>query len=447
MTQITLGFVPIARTTFDIPLAEAVIAQARASLANLNVPLVGPVGAVTTLEEAEAAAERLAADPPDVLVVFQATFADSTMLTALAERVTVPLLLWAVPEALTGGRLRLNSLCGINLGLHALRRLGRRADFVYAAPDDAEALRQVDSLLRAAYTRRQLVGARFGQVGDAPAGFPTCAYDSESLRRRFGVEVVPVALRERVFADVRALDPAVVEPIYAGLQARVAGLETVDEAATRGTLGVYAVLEALAGADDLRGLAVRCWPEFFTELGCAACGAVSMLNDARTPASCEADVHGTLTQYILQTISRQSAFGSDVVAVDDDNDALVLWHCGQAPLDMADPATAPGVTLHSNRRLPLLMQFTLKPGVVTIARLSAATGDYRLVIGRGEIVAGPPAFSGTSGRLRFDRPARDVLSTLLSEGLEHHVALTYGDHADALVALAAMLDLPVLTLC
>jgi L-fucose isomerase-like protein len=56
------------------------------------------------------------------------------------------------------------------------------------------------------------------------------------------------------------------------------------------------------------------------------------------------------------------------------------------------------------------------------------------------------SFTGTSGTLRFDRPAAKVLDTLLSEGLEHHVSLTYGDYVPALLALAKMLDLPVLRL-
>jgi hypothetical protein len=56
------------------------------------------------------------------------------------------------------------------------------------------------------------------------------------------------------------------------------------------------------------------------------------------------------------------------------------------------------------------------------------------------------SFTGTSGVLRFDRSAAEVLDTILSEGLEHHIALTYGDHLPAMSALATMLDLPVLRL-
>jgi L-fucose isomerase-like protein len=191
---------------------------------------------------------------------------------------------------------------------------------------------------------------------------------------------------------------------------------------------------------------VRCWPEFFTELGCAACGAMSMLSDELLPCSCEADVNGTVTQLMLQWLSGEPAFGTDVVSFDLDEDAVVVWHCGLAPLSMADPDVQPRATIHSNRQLPLLMEFPLKPGRVTLARLSEATGSYRLVVGTGEILQAPMSFTGTSGVLRFDRPAAEVLDIMLSEGLEHHVSLTYGDYEPALLALAKMLDLPILRL-
>jgi len=58
----------------------------------------------------------------------------------------------------------------------------------------------------------------------------------------------------------------------------------------------------------------------------------------------------------------------------------------------------------------------------------------------------PPSFSGTSGVLRFDNGATNVLDTILSEGLEHHLSFTYGDYIPALITLAKMLDIPVLQL-
>jgi hypothetical protein len=69
-----------------------------------------------------------------------------------------------------------------------------------------------------------------------------------------------------------------------------------------------------------------------------------------------------------------------------------------------------------------------------------------MLIGRGQIIRAPKSFSGTSGLLQFDRPAREILDGILEKGLEHHISLTYGDHTHELLLLAELLDIPVLQL-
>ncbi len=440
-----VGLVPLARTTFDIPLATQMTERVRARLAEAGLTLVGPNELVTDAERVRAAAGSLVDDPPDLLLVLQATFADSTMVMELTDLVDAPLLLWALPETPSGGRLRLNSLCGINLAAHALKRAGRRYDYLYAEADDDQALAKVDSLARAGRARRLLRQAQVGRIGEHPDGFDSCQFDGEALRQRFGLEVVQVALAD-LFNDIQAVDEPGVEVVLENISARLDGLDALDQTALRTSLRAYLAMDQLAQRQGLNGLAVRCWPEFFTQLGCAACGAMSMLSDQMIPCSCEVDVNGTITQFILQSLSGEPAFGSDLVSVDLEKDAAVLWHCGLAPLSMADPEFRPRGTIHSNRQLPLLMEFPLKPGRVTVARLSQADGAYRLVVGSGTMLRAPLSFSGTSGVLRFDRPVDQVLDTILQEGLEHHFSLTYGDHSPALFALGRMLDLPVLCL-
>lgn len=445
VSDLTVGFAPVARTTFDIPLAAELARRMRAALVGAGFTVIGDGALLTTLDEARAAAGTLSAASLDALLIFQATFADSTLVTALAAEIGAPLALWAVPEAPTGGRLRANALCGIMLGGHALRRAGRAYEAVYAGPDDPAALSRLDALARAGRAQRALSGARIGRVGAHPDGFETCIPHAEALRETLGVRLVQFDL-DTLFEQARAADPAAVEAVADALRGALANLDALDAPATRGTLAAYVALRDLAAQEGLAGLAVRCWPQFFTELGCAACGALSLLSDQRVPASCETDVNGASTLLLLQAISGGPAFDVDVVSVDFEADTTVVWHCGKAPLSMADPAFAPRGTVHSNRLKPLLMEFPLKPGRVTLARLSEADGAFRLVIGAGEMLAAPPSFGGTSGVLRFDRPARAVLETLLGEGLEHHLALTYGDHLDALLAFARLVDLPVLRL-
>jgi L-fucose isomerase-like protein len=448
MTQtipLLIGFMALARTTFDQELAAQMAHRVRLRL-QTAATVVGPQSLVIDKTAVVEAWCEMSDKPLDLLVVLQATFTDSTMLAALAEAVDVPLLIWAVPEARTGGRLRLNSFCGLNLAAHALTRAGYKYDYMYADPEATAALEKVQTIARAGRVRRLLRGARVGRIGEHPAGFETCDYDAEALKRRFGVEVMPIDLTQQIFDQARAVEPTAVAAAAEDLRTRLNGLEQLEPTASRKTLSTYVALRKFADQESLSGLAVRCWPEFFTDLGCAACGCMSLLSDEMLPCSCEADVNGTITQLILQWLSGEPAFGSDLVAFDAEENIAVLWHCGLAPLSMADPAVPPLAVNHPVRKLPLVMEFPLKPGVVTLARLSQANDQYRLVVGRGEMLQAPKSFSGTSGVLRFERPALDVLETIVSEGLEHHISLTYGDHVEPLLALARIFELPVLRL-
>jgi L-fucose isomerase-like protein len=154
---------------------------------------------------------------------------------------------------------------------------------------------------------------------------------------------------------------------------------------------------------------------------------------------------------MLQAISGETAFITDLVSIDAESDTGVLWHCGLAPVSMADPDVPVKATVHSNRKLPLLFEFPLKPGRVTLTRLhrfpeGAGQAGYRLVIGGGEMVQAPISFGGTNGVVRFDRPAEQVFDTVMNEGLEHHFCLTYGDFRRELAAFADLVGLPVLHL-
>ena len=326
MKKPRVAFLPIARTTFDIEFAKEVCDVSRKHLSQLPVNLDSQAELITDLQSVQNIAHSLAADPPDMLLVFQATFADSTMTTALVEKIDVPLVLWAVPEEHVGGRLRLNSLCGINLAAHALTRAGQLYATIFASPDDPQALEKVLSLALAGRARNAIRRDRLGRVGENPEGFETCLLDPDLIWQTFGLEVVQFDLEKDIFPLARKIESNRIDTIQTQLGGKVHGLGELEPKATRGTLSVYAALQQIAAHKRINGFAIRCWPEFFTEMGCAACGAMSMLSDEMVPCSCEADVNGTITQMILQSISETPAFGTDMVSVYDERDAILVWH-------------------------------------------------------------------------------------------------------------------------
>ena len=331
-SQHRIAFVPLARSTFDTTLAAEMAGCARRQLLNAGLDVIGPEQLVVDAPAVDAAITAID-QSSDLLLLFQASFADSSMALDIARAVDAPVILWAVPEAHSGGRLRLNSFCGINLAGHGLRRAQIDYEHLYAAPGDPQVIEKIVPLARAGYARRMLRQARVARFGDHPNGFEPCSYDAAGLRQRFGIEVERLELPQ-IFDAVRATGRDQTSAVLQAVGRRVAGLDQLDQKALHGTLGTYCVLRDLAQSRNFNGMAVRCWPEFFTDLGCAACGAMSLLTDEGVLCSCEADVNGTITQMILHWLSGEAAFGTDIVSADRERDAGVVWHCGiSATLD------------------------------------------------------------------------------------------------------------------
>jgi L-fucose isomerase-like protein len=450
LNKLQVAFFPLVRTTFDVGLAEEKIRQARENLLGGGFILLGPPAAISDVESARAAVRALEGTEVDLLLVFQATFSDSTMLAALVEALDAPIFLWGVPETWSGERLRLNSLCGINLAAHSLKLRKCYYEYGYLDSQDPEILPKVRTLARAGALRRRLKTARLGVFGEHPEGMDTCHLDEALLLQTFGINIEHFSLAD-VFERARSIPEANISATRSHLEASLDNLHLLDQAPLRNTLSVYNALKDIASQRNLDGMAVRCWPEFFVEMGCAACGAMSMLSDGfgqnrPLPCSCEADINGAVTQLILQLLAGSPAFGTDIVGLDVEQDLIALWHCGLAPLSMADPSAQPRGGIHSNRQVPLVMDFPLKPGPITFARLSRASGNLRLVLGRGEMLPLPKPFSGTSGALRLECPASEFLESLIGEGLEHHIALVYGDFTEEILAFARLAGLPVLNL-
>lgn len=452
-----IGVLPLGRPTFDVPFAGTMLEGMFADLDQSGHELIGPRGLLMDAQSAQAAIDEIAANTVDRILILQVTFTDAAMTCDIAGRFDQPLAIWAVPEPRLGGRLRLNAFCGLNLASHALSLRGRLFSWAYAAPGEADlaALLGAEPMVRpltpqsvSAGPERglellgQLSGKSIARIGAHPVGFDTCAYRPDRLAETTGLAVKDFDL-EDLFSRARATPDLAAQQLRQSAGMMLAGLDEVDQPQLDRSLRLKLALDGMKAEGGFDAFAIRCWPETFTDYGGAVCGPVSMMGEARTPCACEADVYGAATQLLLQAASDQPVFLVDLVDIDAADNSAVVWHCGQAPVSMADPDAVAEATIHTNRKMPLLFEFSLKPGPVTFVRLSQARGRHSLVIGRGDMLKRDKAFTGTSGVVRFDRDADAVLSRVIDSGLEHHMALAYGDHVVALESFAAAAGLPV----
>ncbi len=461
--SLTYGVVALARSTFDMDFAEEMRSKAFAALQAANIDIIGPESLACDVAQAnEALAEIGSAKKIDALLILQVTFTDASMTVQIAKSARVPVALWGIPEPRIGGRLRLNAYCGINLAAHAMGKADLPYNWLFAVPDSvglSDKLRaladepaapeidlpEIDAAEDTAADKviTKLRSARISVIGEHPAGFDTCEYDASELNELTGVEVNQVSLDD-AFDKARNSDSARNLRHREKADESLAGLAEVDQVELDRSFRFLSALEDISREQKADGLAVRCWPETFTEFGCAACGPMAMMNEAGIPSACEADVYGSVTTLMLQELAGEPVWMADLVDVDEQDNSAVLWHCGLAPLSMCDPEVTPTATIHTNRKMPLLHEFPLKPGRVTLARLSQAKNQKKLMIAGAEVQRAPMAFTGTSGVIRFDRSAAKVCETIMNQGLEHHFALAYGDHRSALRQVANRLGLPVL---
>jgi len=469
-----VGLVALGRSTFDLEVAGVIAAGVRTALA--AVPGIDVVdvlrdttsGLAVEVPEVQAAGAALAAahatSPLDAVVVLQATFTDSTLPAAAVAGLPagLPVILWGAPEPRTGGRLTMNALCGINLAAYRLRAdqrdvralyldptapdVGRRLHAALAAPSERPEPRALpeptaEDRVRADAVRARLSGMTVGRVGHHPDGFDPCAAGEEDLAT-LGTTLDHVEL-DTMFTAARDAGEAELVPLRALVAER--GASTVDAEGVDATLRLHVALRRLVTERGWSAVATRCWPECFAEMDAAACAAQGMLAESGTPATCEADVLGAVTAVALEAASGRRAFVADLVDAADDG-TVAFWHCGQAAPDLAHPDEPIASTIHPNRRRPLLHEFRLRPGRITIARLGHADGGLRLAIGGGEILDAPRPFSGTAAVARPDTPADDLVATVLAEGLDHHYGIVHGDVRGVMVAFAEALGIPVIAL-
>lgn len=440
MFNLSVLYVPVGRKTFDLETAEKHRQASSDFLRQLTNQLIHPDKVITSTDELNEFVQGIDKDNVDVTVYQSATFADGEFPKRLIEKVTAPVLVWSVREPAMGGRLRLNSLTGGNSTSHVLRCANHPYTFVFGNADEAHVRRKVKQMFNVQHVAQKLKQLKIGVIGAHPPGFYFSDTNEELLKKQLGVSVVQIELR-RVFEESVKLPREQWEPALNRAAQQVVGLNASDKTVER-FAQFYTYVKQLIAEQRLSALAIRCLPEFFTEFGAAACSTLSQFTEEGIVASCESDIHGSISMFILHHISGGKApYLGDLVHVNEASNSAVFWHCGAGAYSLAHPRTGARAGVHPNRKVGFTLEFGLKPGKVTIFRLGYTPEGYRLLVMRGEALDTPQRFDGTSVEVKLETDVSRTLHELMALGFEPHYALVHGDVANELVELGTYLGI------
>jgi len=421
-----------------------------------------PHGMVHSLDEAEVVAAYFRAQEADGLILCPLDFGDERSASKVAEKLGVPVLLYATKEPPgrdDPGLSRVSdSYCG-NLSM-ASGLYRRKIPFHYAGlffPDEPAFQAAVEDFCRAVAVVKGLKNARLGQVGVRPATFETVGYDEAALIRKFGQNVIYANLSDITTQALSyADDDTRVQQVIADIKDSFAEA-TVSDTYLLNAAKLEVALTEFWKSNRLSGMAMQCWPSIGREMGISVCNVYGRLTNNHMLTACEADVLGALAMLV----NYQAALGETVphfidwtIQHRENPNWLLAWHCGNAPVCLAkDPDET---ALRSRRdmkgelpveerdRMAGLAQFQIRPGVVTFCRLVEYDNQWKMLIATGQIIPSDEELAGTWSWVEV-KDHEKLYRTLVEEGFIHHASMIHGDQTQALLQACKFLDIgPVL---
>ena len=183
--QINLGIVCLARKTYDWETANEIYKAIKKEIKKIEAVSWEVVeDLVITVEEGRNAALQLARANVDAVVCISGTFHLGHLVLEILRENPVPILLWGLPELpYDGGKIRLNSVCGVNLNTSNLYKCG--VDDYYASIQDTIDEDWIDAIR----IKTALKNAKVGIAGFRADGFFNVGVQDNQVFEAFGALV------------------------------------------------------------------------------------------------------------------------------------------------------------------------------------------------------------------------------------------------------------------
>ncbi len=214
-------------------------------------------------------------------------------------------------------------------------------------------------------------------------------------------------------------------------------------------LTLYDWIEENKGASRYFAFSNKCWPAFQTQFGCVPCYVNSRLTKLGLPVSCETDIYGALSEYIIALatlmppalLDINNTVPSDmyeenksIIGSYKQTDLFMGFHCGNTSscyiynpqlkhqLIMKrslEPDLEPNITRGT-------LEGRIKEGDITLFRLQS-TADCKLksYIAQGKILNVNPNSFGGIGVFAIDEMARFYRYVLIAKKFPHHAGIAF----------------------
>lgn len=433
--KVKIGFAPTRRNLFSAETAMEFSDLTRKKLDELEIDYVdikeiNDDGLLYDDEGVEKIAEKFMKEKIDGLFIMNGNFGNEWAVARLAKKMQVPVLLWGPrdePPAEDGSRLR-DTQCGLFAIGKVLRRF--RVPFTYIPNCDLEDeafSRGVKVFERVCNVVKVFNNTRILQIGPRPFDFWSTIANEGELLERFNIQLSPIPLNELI-QEIRRVQTEEKEEMEKNTKRlhELADIQIADDKVEM-VVALKIAIQNKAREYGCNAGVIQCWTALQDEIGILPYAAESWLQDEGLPVTCETDIHGALSELIVEaaTLGEHRAMFADVNNRHPENDhGELLQHLGVFPFSTAkDKPVLP--ESHFVFDYPGSVAFEAKPGTLTLCRFDGDNGEYSLLMGNAEVIDGPYT-QGTYVWVEFENLAR--METKLVYGpYIHHIAAVHED--------------------
>lgn len=434
--NVRIGVVCLARKTFDFNAAFEIYNQKINELKKIeNVDWCFIDDLVIEIEDAKNAARKLSSYGVDGLVIISGTFHLGHLALILNKEVRKPILLWAFNELpYNGGKIRLNSVCGVNLNASNLYKSG--CDNFISIVSDTIDIEWIDALRM----KKALESAHVGLVGYNAHGFFNLGTEPLSTYKNTGVLVDHYEISDMYSSEVEK------EELETSIEnvKNLFDCSGVTDEQVKKVANLVESSKKFMKNNSLDAIAVRCWPEFAANYGISPCAAMSILQDMGYITACEGDVEAALSMYAIKAAGGDRPFLADLSQVNLEEDYALMWHCGVAPAGLWDGKSIRSLDTYFAGGKGVTADFVMKSGEITIMRIDSARGRTRVFIEKGHAMPMQKELKGTYAKVRFDKHIKEILNIVTKTGVAHHVAMVYGNYVEVFKKFANLLGFEVI---
>ncbi len=434
--KIKIGVVCLARNTYDV---EAAIQLYKNTQKELNEKKeyhwIIEKEVIIEDEDAIKSALKFKAEHIQALILISGTFHLGTLALKYSQYLSVPILLWGYPELpYDGGKIRLNSLCGVNLDASNLYKANKKSFHTSIRSTVDEAF--LDAI-KIQYTLNQ---AHIGIIGHHAQGFYNIDVDELSIYHKFGILIDHYELNDIFHMKEEEHD---VEDYMIRIK-KIFDLSDINEAQLSKTAILCAKIKKFYHQNKLDGLAIRCWPEFANGYGISPCAAMSILQGEEMLLACEGDIDGLISMMVHQALGLKTPFLADLSHIDQGQNTMLLWHCGVAPITLWDGVSIRSLDTYFAQNRGVTTGFVLKQGHVQLLRFDSVHGKYRIFICEGDAIPMQKELRGTYANVKLNAPVMEVFNKVAGNGIAHHFSMSYGHVREAIRMYAKLYDFPLI---